>query len=379
MLVIHGIWARGALCLWAEDARLPARTAESGPARRSRAPRPHPFAADPETIAAALASLSEPAGDAARHAAADELTVWLPSAPDGPQAAPELIRPAGDADPGGRRRWAALGCWRVPALAVEPTTAPDVLAALDRLAAPGEPLATGPLDLAGPGREVPDDVMELAAGGSVAYWAAVAWFADDLAGRGRVLPALVPPAAGLGTSADGPGSAANGPASAADGPGSLPGRPATWTARWQPVLTGHDARRVAEFAEAMPPLCRAAEPGGEPPAPILAAALAALADAAARARLAAGAPDWALLPQRRGRRPAAIPVTERWAAALAGPDPDVLVAAAEDETAAALAAALDDWRAAAQAPAGRCAPASGWSSQRPNRTRWPSRPMARAG
>ena len=38
MLVIHGIWARGALCLWAEDARLPARTPESGPARRVPGP-----------------------------------------------------------------------------------------------------------------------------------------------------------------------------------------------------------------------------------------------------------------------------------------------------------------------------------------------------
>ncbi len=125
--------------------------------------------------------------------------------------------------PSARRRWAALGCWRVPALAVEPAAALDVLAALDRLAAPGEPLATGTLDLAGPGRDVPDDVMELAAGGSVAYWAAVAWFADDLVGRGRVLPALVPPDHGLDVSADGPGSAADRPGSAADGVGGAPG------------------------------------------------------------------------------------------------------------------------------------------------------------
>jgi hypothetical protein len=331
MLVIHGIWARGALCLWAEDARRPARTPElpdgspagPRPGRRSRAPRPHPFAAGPETIAGALASLGESAAGAARQAAADELTLWLPSAPDGPQAAPELIRPAADtdADDGGRRRFPALGCWRVPALAVEPTTALDVLAALDRLAAPGEPLAGGTLDAAGSGHQAPGALAELAAGGSVAYWAAVAWFADDLAGRGRVLPALVPSAA-------------------------------SWAARWYPVLTGHDARRAAEFAEAMPPLCRAAEPGGEPPAPILAAALAGLADAAARARLAAGPPGWALLPPRRGRRPAQTPVAERWATALTSADPDVLVNAAEAETAAALAAALDDWRTVAQAPAG---------------------------
>ena len=144
MLVIHGIWARGALCLWAEDARLPARTPESldgGPGgRRSRAPRPHPFAADPETIAGALASLGDAAGEAARQAAADELTVWLPSAPDGPQPAPELIRPAAEADGTSPARWPALGCWRVPALAIEPPAALGVLAALDRLAA-REPLA----------------------------------------------------------------------------------------------------------------------------------------------------------------------------------------------------------------------------------------------
>jgi SNF2 domain-containing protein/SNF2 helicase protein/helicase-like protein len=307
MLVIHGIWARGALCLWAEDARLPAGTPESLEGRRSRAPRPHPFAADPETIAGGLAGLGGVAAEAGREAAADELTVWLPSAPDGPQPAPELIRPAAEIDGAGRRRWPALGCWRVPALAIEPAAALGVLAALDRTSVPGE----------------------LAAGGSVAYWAAVAWFADDLAARGRVLPALVPPAG------DPP----------ADGP------PAAWAARWYPVLTGHDARRVAEFADAMPPLCRAAEPGGEPPAPILAAALAALADATVRTRLAAGPPGWALLP-RRGRRPAHVPVAERWVAALASPDPNVPVDAADGETAVALAAALADWRAAAQAPAG---------------------------
>ena len=333
MLVIHGIWARGAFCLWAEDAGRPARILEpvDGPlaARRSRAPRPHPFAAGAETIAAALASLGDVAADAARQAAADELAVWLPSAPDGPQAAPELIRPAAEADAASRPRWAALGCWRVPALAIEPGAALGVLAALDRLTAPGAALGGA---VAGP----PGAAGELAAGGSVAYWAAVAWFADDLASRGRVLPALIPPGDGQAT----------GPADGADGPDGA------WAARWYPVLTGHDARRAAEFADAIPPLCRAAEPGGEPPAPILAAALAGLADAAARARLAAGPPGWALLPPRRGRRPAHVPVSERWAAALTSPDPHVLVDAAECETAAALAAALEEWRAAAGAPAG---------------------------
>ncbi|MGH3121096.1 MAG: DEAD/DEAH box helicase, partial [Streptosporangiaceae bacterium] len=53
------------------------------------------------------------------------------------------------------------------------------------------------------------------------------------------------------------------------------------------------------------------------------------------------------------RRPARVPVAERWAAALTGPDAEVEVATAEDEAeVAGLAAGLDAWRAAAQAPAG---------------------------
>ena len=44
MLVIHGIWAYGALQVWAEDSALPAQ-APPRRGRPSRAPRPHPFAA----------------------------------------------------------------------------------------------------------------------------------------------------------------------------------------------------------------------------------------------------------------------------------------------------------------------------------------------
>ena len=142
----------------------------------------------------------------------------------------------------GRGRRAALGCWRVPALAFSPAAALTILAALD-------PVDTPPGEVSHP---------DLAAGGSVVYWAAVARFAGDLCVRGRVLP-------GLNQGSDG------------------------WTASWRTVLTGPDAPRAAELAGAMPPLCRAGEPGGEPPGPLLAAALDALADAAARARLDAPA------------------------------------------------------------------------------------------
>ncbi|MEP7025896.1 MAG: SNF2-related protein, partial [Actinomycetota bacterium] len=101
-----------------------------------------------------------------------------------------------------------------------------------------------------------------------------------------------------------------------------------------------------------PPLCRATSAGGQPSAAVVTAVLEALTDAAARASLTHPSPV-ALLPARRGRRPAAIPVAERWAAALTSPDPRVDVAGPEDEAeASVLAADMSAWHAAAQLPAG---------------------------
>jgi len=54
VLVIHGIWAYGALQVWAEDSMLPAQ-APPRAGRPVRAPRPHPFAAAPDVLADSLA------------------------------------------------------------------------------------------------------------------------------------------------------------------------------------------------------------------------------------------------------------------------------------------------------------------------------------
>ena len=88
MLVFHGLWAGGAACLWAEGLR--ASLGGAAPAGQAvRAPRPHPFAVDAAALAQALAELpQEPAGDLARKAVNDELTLWLPSVTDGPLASP---------------------------------------------------------------------------------------------------------------------------------------------------------------------------------------------------------------------------------------------------------------------------------------------------
>src|ERR1019366_7058207 len=217
----------------------------------------------------------------------------------------------------------------------------DLLAGLDMLAAQVDPAA---LDVTAlepgqpepgqpepgqpepgqpePGLADPATTAVTVAGGSAIYWAAIAALAADLAGRGRVLPVL----------------------EAVDG---------GYAARWRPVLTGADAQRARDLAAAMPPLCRAAQPTGEPPAPGFTAALDALCDAAARARLDRDRTGWTLLPARRGRRPAQIGVAERWTEALTGSDALVAISSPDESAeAAALASALADWRAAAQAPAG---------------------------
>ena len=144
----------------------------------------------------------------------------------------------------------------------------------------------------------------------------MAGFAAGLAARGRVLPVL-------------------------EGDGD------SCAARWRPVLGGADAQRARDLAAAMPPSCRAAT--GHGPGTLLGSALDALADAAARARLAA-AP---LLPARRGRIPARLPLAERFVLALTTADARLDVVTPRDEAeAAALGAELDAWRDGAVIPAG---------------------------
>jgi len=276
MRVVHGLWAREALCLWAEDPDLP-----PVPAARGPSPAPHPFACQAAELADVLAARPGPAGEAARKAVNDELVLQLPSAGGGPLASPELNR----SRPGRVR----LASWRVPVLAIAPAAALDLLRA---------------------------DLGELfVPGASLPYLAALARFADSLAARGRVLPVLADEGGGF-------------------------------AARWRPVLGGADVQRAQDLAAAMPPSCRAV--AAEPPAVLLAGALDCLADAAARARL-----PGSLLPARRGRTPARIPLAERYVAALTSTDARLdVVTPREEAQAAQLADELDAWLDGARIPAG---------------------------
>ena len=334
MLAIHGIWADGALLLWAEDATRPAPVpvGRPGPAEA----RPHLGAASPAALAAALAGLPGEAAELAWSGAEGELVLWLPGTTASPQASPELAAAPGEgtwlaAVRGGGR--AVLRAWRVPVLSFPVPAALPLLAGLGDYAAAGRLAGAGSDDALlpiGPDGELTDSgdtPDEVIFGQSVPYLAACAALAADLAARGRLLPALTRLAA----------------------PEAAPG---SYAARWRPVVSGGDAQRVRELAQAMPPVCRATSEAGEPAAAILASLLDALTDAAARASLATD-PAIDLLPPRRGRRPAKVSVTERWAAALTSTDPVFEVSGpADEDEAAVLAADLAAWHAAAQVPPG---------------------------
>ncbi|MEU7572785.1 DEAD/DEAH box helicase [Micromonospora sp. NPDC049240] len=271
MLVIHGLWLPGAgLALWAEDGALPA----AAPRRPGRAPRerPQPFAADHATLAAALDPLpGEPIS----------VLLGLPTRAGSPVDSPELVRAAvGDPVRGPVTR----AGWRVPALAY----APDDAYAL--LRAPR-----------------PDPV-----GASLRHLAELADFAADLVTRGRLLPTVLALKEGPPLNASGrEGAPSHHPARARRRLRAVAEADvATALALWRPLLTGTDAGWARDLALALPPAARAAREGVGP-GELVADALDALVDAAARAALA----DTRL---HRGMRPGG-PVP-RWLAALTGPE-----------------------------------------------------------
>ncbi|XAN44459.1 SNF2-related protein [Micromonospora oryzae] len=323
MLVVHGAWLPGAgLVVWAEDSALP----PQAPRRPGRAPRerPHPFAADHAALAAALASAVPQTGTpSARPASAGPRRSGAPSAPPestGPQApapaepgsvllrlptragspadSPELVRPA-VAEP--VRGPVTLAGWRAPALRYAPADALALLrAAGDRAGVPGATLR---------------------------HLAELAGFAVDLVRRGRVLPGVAGAPEPRPTAFRPLDGASVAPRAAG------PGRAGEAGARavWRPLLTGADAAWARSLALALPPAARAAAvdvPAGE----LVAAALDALTDAAARAALTR-----TVLTQG-GRRSGAVPA---WLAALTAPDGGFT---AERVALDALAAELDDWQ-----------------------------------
>jgi len=215
-----------------------------------------------------------------------KLKLMLPSSKGGPQASPQLLREQNGARAG---RPEGLDAWEVPAIAIAPSAAVDVLLGLPSACPPG-----------------------VAVGDSVRFLAEAAKLGLELAARGRLLPDLI----------------RSGEA---------------WTARWRPI-TGDpdDAERVRLLVRAMPPLVRAdysISPEGNPPDAVVGDLLAAVVDACARTFLAGTSTGR----RARGASGRARSVVDAWLAALSGQDAAV---GGEERELAALAEGLGEWREA---------------------------------
>jgi non-specific serine/threonine protein kinase len=204
----------------------------------------------------------------------DEIEIAVPTRGGRPVDSPELVRD----EPAAERGTLTLTRRRVPVLRYDPDAALAVLAVL-----------TDPSTLDAPG----DDLV---VGAATRHLTQVAAFAADLVSRGRLLPTVqVHEDAGL--------------------------------ALWRPLLTGSDAAWAQALVLALPPAGRAG--GGSAPE-VVAAALDALVDAAARTAIAAA-----------GVTAPTTATATRWVAALVGPRRTF--PASPDEL-AQLAAGLTDWQ-----------------------------------
>lgn len=185
--------------MWAEDSEAPSQP----PVRRGRRPakQAHPFAVSARALAAATACDGAP-GTA---------VLALPNQGRGPSASAEVSRTGEQSQTPGPL---AEGRWEVPTLALDPQAALGYLLAAD---------------------DAEIDLERPIAGGDLRALQAVAGFAVDLVGRGRVLP-------GVRDAGDGRA-----------------------MAMWCPVVTGADAVWLRAAAVGLPGSFTAACPVDEPP------------------------------------------------------------------------------------------------------------------
>ena len=269
MIVLHAWWSiqddrRGELIVWAEDSEAPSHP----PVRRGRRPtrQAHPFAVSAQALAAATAC----------DGAAGAAVLAMPNQGRGPSASAEVNRTREQSQ---IPESLAEGQWEVPTLALDDQTALGFL------------LASGDAEI-DPDRPI--------AGSDLRALQALAGFAVDLVGRGRVLP-------GVRKAGDDRA-----------------------MAMWSAVVTGADAVWLRGLAGGLPGSFTAACPAdvdqGAAAAGSLAAATDALVDAAVRSRLGPAA-----------RRRAAA----SFRSALTGSDPYF---ASTPVAFAALDGALADWQ-----------------------------------
>src|SRR5450759_1219713 len=228
LIVLHGWWSiqrdpRGELIVWGEDSEAPAQP----PVRRGRRPakQAHPFAVSAQALAATTA----------RDGAPGTAVLAMPIQDRGPSASAEVRRtPEHSQTP----EPLADGRWEIPTLALDSQTALGFLLAAE---------------------DAEIDLERPIAGGDLQALQALAGFAVDLVGRGRVLP-------GVRDAGDGRA-----------------------MAMWSAVVTGADAVWLRAAVGGLPGSFTAACPDdvdrGAAAVRLLAAATDALVDSVVRSRL----------------------------------------------------------------------------------------------
>ncbi|HEV3261901.1 MAG TPA: SNF2 helicase-associated domain-containing protein, partial [Gemmataceae bacterium] len=207
MMVLQAGFHDGRLFLWGETASpAPAAAAPRRGRKPPAGPPRSPYDAGHEHLSGALADALP--GLLSDAAAGQTLVAWLPSADGKPVASTPIV-----AEPPEPATQTALAPWTVSVLPLPAGQAVELLCAcVDK-----ETLAPG-----------------LVIGKTLACWAAALRFAGSLVARQQFLPAV-----------------------------ETTGRAAH--ARWEPVIAGGDAQRLAAVAKALSPACRALTSDGDAP------------------------------------------------------------------------------------------------------------------
>ena len=238
MIVVHAAWLEDQLVVWGESPRDSAAAAAGSPPsprgtrpRKGRktpapgaAPRPSPYDAGAARLAEALSQAAAGLSVAAR--AAEPFVAWLPTRGGNPVASSPLVAdPDTEAQSNGKAQGGAepvVSPWSVSGFVLGTEQALDLLAA-----------AIGRTTMA----------QGVVVGASLSYWAIALRFAAAMVARQQFLPGVV--------------KRVTRPEGESKKTGRLAGMQASYHARWEPIITGADAQRMARLVQGLPPVCRA--------------------------------------------------------------------------------------------------------------------------
>lgn len=257
MQVLHSIWNGERLFLWAESSTMPLKATEGLKNARAHAYFAHPFALRASELLRHLESRF-PDTFTAANGRTTPLSIRLPSTKKSPLPSPWLLL-----DDPILEKAAGLREWAVDALEFEPGYAFGILAGL-----PAHP------------------PQGTAFGDSVRFWSDLALFSLELIAREQFIPTIK---AGKAT--------------------------------WAAVIDEDDCPRLEVFIESYPPSCRGFLAAGSkaktgsaspPPRDLVMSFIDSAVDSFVRESLR----DVQLLPTRRGRRPAVVPLAQQFLQAL---------------------------------------------------------------